>query len=85
MASAARAKSAAGRAAAPSAPKANEDDGPALYPKAKYRKVKQCAKYPNGYEVRRVEDEEADALLDDKVWKDSPEGMNGDLPHGHKD
>lgn len=45
------------------------------FPKTKYRRTPVSAKYPNGYEARRVEDAESEARLDAKVWKDSPDEL----------
>lgn len=79
-------KSAMGRQLPRNAPEVEtEDSGSTDFPKSMYRKVKPSAKCPNGYEVRRIEDEEELAKLDDKIWKDSPEGMTPDVPFGHKD
>jgi hypothetical protein len=65
----------------------HEDAEPVLYPRALYKQVTPSAKYPNGYQVRRVADEEAEAQLrsgpDGEGWKDSPEGMAPAVPFGH--
>jgi hypothetical protein len=59
------------------------DDEEGRWPKAKYKKQAVSARFPNGYEVRRVYNEEQEAALGDG-WKDSPEGMDGEVPFGHQ-
>lgn len=73
-------------AARPAAPDTVEDEEvvDTAYPKVKYRKVKPSAKYPNGYETRRVADEKAEAKLS-ADWKDSTVGMAPEFPFGHQD
>jgi hypothetical protein len=55
------------------------DSGPrapvAQYPKAKYKACPVSARWPNGYEARRAESPEAEAILGED-WVDSP----ADLP-----
>ena len=52
--------------------------------KAKFRKTTPSAKYPNGYETRRVTSEAQEAALGEK-WKDSPEGMMPEYPFTHQE
>lgn len=83
MASAARPKSAGARRPAAAD---IEEEGQPVYPKVFYRKVKPSPRFPNGYEPRRVYDDvEEQKLVEDKAWKDTPEGMSPALPHGHRD
>ena len=62
--------------------RAAADDTFPHFPRAMYKKQRPNKKYPNGYETRRVENEDEQARLGPE-WKESNAGMVPEFPFTH--
>lgn len=72
------------RHAPPPPPPVEDNDDFHEFPLTMYHQQKVSAKFPNGYEARQFADEAALEKAG-KGWKESPEGMTPDVPHGHEE